>query len=72
MLRRIADNPPAYSFFNLKEAMLTGKAEGDIPRRTATSNIALQDLFGTRLLQAQDYERVYKIMEEMGLRRRSC
>ena len=66
VLRRIADNPPAYSFFNLKEAMLTGKAEGDIPKADRDFNIALQDLFGTRLLQAQDYERVYKIMEEMG------
>lgn len=66
VLHRIADNPPAYSFFNLKEAMLTGKAEGDIPKADRDFNIALQDLFGTRLLQAQDYERVYKIMEEMG------
>lgn len=46
--------------------MLTGKAEGDIPKADRDFNIALQDLFGTRLLQAQDYERVYKIMEEMG------
>ena len=67
VLRRVADNPPAYSFFNLKQAMLNRKPEGDIPKADRDFNIALQDLFGTRLLQAQDYERVYKIIEELGM-----
>lgn len=65
VLRRTADNPPAYSYFNLKEAMMTGKAEGEIPKSDRSFNAALQDLFGTRLLQAQDYERVYGWIEDL-------
>lgn len=65
VLRRTGDNPPTYSYFNLKEAMMTGKAEDDVSKADRSFNTALQDLFGTRLLQAQDYERVYGWMEDL-------
>ena len=52
VLRRTGDNPPTYSYFDLKEAMMTGKAEDDVTKADRSFNTALQDLFGTRLLQA--------------------
>ncbi len=44
---------------------MTGKAEDDVTKADRSFNTALQDLFGTRLLQAQDYERVYGWMEDL-------
>lgn len=67
IVMRTADRPPSYVYFNLKDAMLTGNKGGigEIPQADRSFNTALQDLFGTRLLQAQDYERVYGWMEDM-------
>ena len=69
VLRRTADHPPAYSYNNLKALMISGQQrEDDIPEMDRSFNTALQELFGTRLLQSQDYARVYSWMEDMGFK----
>ena len=69
VLRRTGDNPPTYSYMNLKALMISGQQrEDDIPEMDRSFNSALQDLFGTRLLQSQDYARVYSWMEDMGFK----
>lgn len=69
VLRRTGDNPPSYSYNNLKALMVSGQErEDDIPEMDRSFNTALQELFGTRLLQAADYERVYGWMEDMGFK----
>ena len=69
VLRRTGDNPPSYSYNNLKALMVSGhNREDDIPQMDRSFNTALQELFGTRLLQAQDYERVYGWIEELGFK----
>lgn len=66
VLRRTGDYPPTYCYNNLKALMISGGGgEDEIPQMDRSFNAALQDLFGTRLLQAQDYERVYSWMEDM-------
>ena len=66
VLRRTGDNPPTYSYNNLKALMVSGcNTQDEIPQSNRSFNAALQDLFGTRLLQAQDYERVYNWIEDM-------
>ncbi|MDR2514032.1 MAG: DnaD domain protein [Christensenellaceae bacterium] len=68
LLRRVGDNPLAFSFFNLKEAVLSQKLKptaDDLPYREF--NTALQELFGERILQSADYMRVYGWIEELGL-----
>ena len=66
VLRRTGDNPPTYSYNNLKALMVSGcAAEDEIPQMNRSFNAALQDLFGTRLLKAQEYERVYSWIEDM-------
>ena len=66
VLRRTGDNPPSYSFNNLKALMVSGSsAEDEIPKMNRSFNAALQDLFGTRLLKAQEYERVNGWIENM-------
>lgn len=68
VLRRIADNPPAFAYYNLKEAILNKKAAytgDDLPYREFNS--ALQDIFGDRLLQAADYQRIYGWVEGLSL-----
>lgn len=69
VLRRVSDNPPAYSYNNLKALMISGQQrEDDLSEMDRSFNTALQDLFGTRLLKSQDYARVYRWMEEMGFK----
>lgn len=69
VLRRTGDNPPVYSYNNLKALMVSGQQrEDDIPEMDRSFNTALQELFGTRLLQSQDYARVYSWMEDMGFK----
>ena len=66
LLRRTSDNPPAYSYNNLKAMMVSGsRADDEIPQTNRSFNAALQDLFGTRLLKAQEYERVNGWIEDM-------
>ncbi|MDR3084909.1 MAG: DnaD domain protein [Christensenellaceae bacterium] len=68
LLRRVGDNPLSFSFFNLKEAVLSQKLRptaDDLPYREF--NTALQELFGERILQSADYMRVYGWIEELGL-----
>ncbi len=66
LLRRTGDKPPTYAYYNLKDVMLTRRdgAQEEISPAERSFNTALQDLFGTRLLQAQEYERVYKWMDD--------
>lgn len=66
VLRRTGDTPPSYCYYNLKEAKLSGRgSDGDVPLADRQFNIALQELFQERILQAQDYDRTYRWMDDM-------
>lgn len=68
LLRRLSDRPVSYAYVNLQKALLEGKLHGgDAALPYQDFNNALQDLFGDRLLHAEDYQRVYALMEDLEL-----
>lgn len=68
LVRRIADNPPAYAYQNLKQIQLMRAQDDDGLYHYADFNNSLQAQFGAdRLLHPQDFERVYDWIEGLGL-----
>lgn len=68
LVRRVADNPPAYAFQNLKQIELMRAQDDDGLYKYADFNNSLQAQFGAdRLLHPQDFERVYDWIEGLGL-----
>lgn len=68
ILRRVADNPASYAFLNVKEAVMNqklGARQEELPYREF--NNTLQDLFGERILQAPDYQRMYGWVDDLNL-----
>ncbi len=67
LVRKITDQPKAYAFINLKELMVSGNGgEDEVSESNRAFNRSLQDLFGTRLLHAPEYEKMYLLMEDFG------
>lgn len=68
LVRRIADNPPAYAYQNLKQLEVMRVQDDDGLYRYADFNKSLQAQFGAdRLLHPQDFEHVYDWIEGLGL-----
>ncbi len=68
LLRRLSDRPVSYAYVNLQKALLEGRLHGgDQLLPYQDFNNALQDIFGDRLLHAEDYQRIYSIVEDMEL-----
>lgn len=68
-VRRVADNPPAYAYKNLKQAHLSAP---DDPTQNLYAyrdfNEELHNIFsGKRRLYQQDYDRIYSWIETLGL-----
>ena len=68
LVRRVADNPPAYEYTNLKQLQLMRAQDDDGLYRYADFNNSLQAQFGSdRLLHREDFEHVYDWIEGLGL-----
>ncbi len=66
VLRRVSDKPPTYCYNNLKQLMVSDSGnEDEIPQANREFNQALQELFGTRILLAQEYDRAWGWIEDL-------
>lgn len=64
---RISDRPPAYRYLNLNASMMTDDGRRDDMYKYRELNGRAQALFGSRLLQPHEYQKLHEWIEDLKL-----